>query len=104
ILVGAVGQTGGGGGAAVRPALPARQAWGAATNAAGGMKGHPVKMYFADDGGDPARARQLVQQLVERDKVIAFVMHFTPLAGQATVDYPTQQRIPAPRDRRARRR
>jgi branched-chain amino acid transport system substrate-binding protein len=98
ILVGALGQTSGIVGAAVGPALPALQAWTAATNAAGGIKGHPVKLYFADDGGDPARARQLVQQLVERDHVIAFVMHFTPLAGQATVDYLTQKRIPVTGD------
>jgi branched-chain amino acid transport system substrate-binding protein len=36
--------------------------------------------------------------MVERDKVIAFVMHFTPLAGQATVDYLTQKRIPVTGD------
>jgi branched-chain amino acid transport system substrate-binding protein len=98
ILVGAVGQTSGIVGAAVGPALPALQAWAASTNAAGGIKGHPVKLFFADDGGDPARARQLVQQMVERDKVISFVMHFTPLAGQATVDYLTQKRIPVTGD------
>ena len=98
ILVGALGQTSGIVGAAVGPALPALQAWAASVNAAGGIKGHPVKLYFADDGGDPARARQLVQQMVERDKVIAFVMHFTPLAGQATVDYLNQKRIPVTGD------
>ena len=98
ILVGALGQTSGIVGAAVGPALPALQAWAATTNAAGGIKGHPVKLFFADDGGDPSRARQLVQQMVERDKVIAFVMHFTPLAGQATVDYLTQKRIPVTGD------
>lgn len=98
ILVGALGQTSGIVGAAVGPALPALQAWAASTNAAGGIKGHPVKLYFADDGGDPARARQLAQQMVERDRVVAFVMHFTPLAGQATVDYLTQKRIPVTGD------
>jgi len=82
----------------VGPALPALQAWVASVNAAGGIKGHPVKFFFADDGGDPARARQLVQQMVERDKVVGFVMHFTPLAGQATVDYLTQKRIPVTGD------
>jgi branched-chain amino acid transport system substrate-binding protein len=96
--VGAVGQTSGIVGAAVGPALPALQSWAASVNAAGGIKGHPVKLFFADDGGDPARHRQLVQQLVERDKVIAFVMHFTPLAGQASVDYLTQKRIPVTGD------
>src|SRR5207249_4907127 len=45
ILVGALGQTSGIVGAAVGPALPALQAWTAATNAAGGIKGHPVKLY-----------------------------------------------------------
>src|SRR5688500_10610493 len=55
-------------------------------------------MYFADDGGDPARHRELVQQLGARDKVNAVVMHLTPLAGQASVDYLTQKRIPVTGD------
>jgi branched-chain amino acid transport system substrate-binding protein len=63
-------------------------------NAGGGIKGHPVKHVFADDGGDPARHRQLVQQMVERDKVVAFVFNFAPLSGQSSIDYLNQKRVP----------
>jgi branched-chain amino acid transport system substrate-binding protein len=49
---------------------------------------------FADDGGDPARHRQLIQQMVERDKVVAFVFNFAPLSGQSSIDYLNQKRVP----------
>jgi branched-chain amino acid transport system substrate-binding protein len=81
-------------GAAVGPGLPAVQAWVGATNAAGGLKGHPIKHVYGDDGGDPARHRQLVQQFVERDNVVAFVFNFAPLSGQSSVEYLTQKRVP----------
>jgi branched-chain amino acid transport system substrate-binding protein len=81
-------------GAAVGPGLPAVQAWVAATNAAGGLNGHPVKHVYGDDGGDPARHRQLVQQFVERDHVAAFVFNFAPLSGQSSVQYLTEKRVP----------
>jgi branched-chain amino acid transport system substrate-binding protein len=70
------------------------QAFVAATNAAGGLKGHPIKHVYGDDGGDPARHRQLVQQFVERDKVAAFVFNFAPLSGQSSLEYLTQKRVP----------
>jgi len=81
-------------GAALGPGLPAVRAWVGAVNDAGGIKGHPVKHVFADDGGDPARHRQLIQQMVERDKVVAFVFNFAPLSGQSSVDYLNQKRVP----------
>jgi branched-chain amino acid transport system substrate-binding protein len=94
IVVGSVGTVSGVVGAAVGPGLPAVQAFVAATNAAGGLKGHPIKHVYGDDGGDPARHRQLVQQFVERDKVAAFVFNFAPLSGQSSLEYLTQKRVP----------
>jgi branched-chain amino acid transport system substrate-binding protein len=94
IVVGSVGTVSGVVGAAVGPGLPAVQAFVAAVNAAGGLKGHPIKHLYADDGGDPARHRQLVQQFVERDKVVAFVFNFALLSGQSSVEYLTQKRVP----------
>lgn len=94
ILIGSVGTSSGIVGAALGPGLPAVRAWVAAVNDAGGIKGHPLKHVFADDGGDPARHRQLVQQMVERDKVVAFVFNFAPLSGQASIDYLNQKRVP----------
>jgi len=94
IVVGSVGTSSGIVGAALGPGLPAVRAWVAMINAGGGIKGHPVKHVFADDGGDPARHRQLVQQMVERDKVVAFVFNFAPLSGQSSIDYLNQKRVP----------
>jgi ABC-type branched-subunit amino acid transport system substrate-binding protein len=70
------------------------QAWASAVNATGGVKCHPVKYVIADDGGDPNRHQSLVQQLVERDKVIAFVYNAAPLSGYSSVNYINQKRIP----------
>jgi branched-chain amino acid transport system substrate-binding protein len=94
IIIGSVGTSSGIVGAALGPGLPAVRAWVAAVNDSGGIKGHPIKHVFADDGGDPARHRQLVQQMVERDKVVAFVFNFAPLSGQSSVDYLNQKRVP----------
>jgi branched-chain amino acid transport system substrate-binding protein len=55
------------------PAAPAIRAWVADVNARGGLAGHPVRVILADDGGDPARAQAVVRQMVERDKVVAFL-------------------------------
>ena len=94
IVIGSVGTNSGVVGAAVSPGLPAVRAWVAATNASGGIHGHPIKHVVGDDGGDPARHRQLVQQMVERDRVAAFVFNFAPLSGQSSVEYLTQKRVP----------
>jgi branched-chain amino acid transport system substrate-binding protein len=94
IVIGSVGTSSGVVGAAVSPGLPAVRAFVASVNAAGGIKGHPIKHVVGDDGGDPARHRQLVQQMVERDRVVAFVFNFAPLSGQSSLEYLTKKRVP----------
>jgi branched-chain amino acid transport system substrate-binding protein len=47
-------------------------AWVSATNAAGGINGHPVKVYFKDDGSNPATSASDVQVLLS-DGVVAIV-------------------------------
>lgn len=42
-------------------------------NEAGGINGHPIKLIFYDDGGDPSRAVLAVKKLIDGDKVIAVV-------------------------------
>lgn len=86
-LSGVVGQSIGGGSKAV-------QAWAEMTNDRGGLQGHPVKVYAADDGGDPARHQALVQELVESKGVIAFVYNPAPLTGYASVKYLEKKRVP----------
>jgi branched-chain amino acid transport system substrate-binding protein len=74
--------------------LHALRAWVAATNAAGGLGGHEVRLEVADDGADPARHRALIQEFVERRGVVAFVYNAAVFSGQASVDYLEQRRIP----------
>jgi branched-chain amino acid transport system substrate-binding protein len=69
-------------------------AWAQAVNARGGIDGHPVKAIIAEDNGDPAKHRALVQQLVERDGVIAFIHGFNPSTGNSAVDYLTKKGVP----------
>jgi branched-chain amino acid transport system substrate-binding protein len=70
------------------------QAWVAATNAAGGLRCHKLKYIIGDDGGDPNRHASLVQEQVERDKVIAFVYQAAPLSGFASLNYINQKAVP----------
>ena len=51
----------------------AADAWAQSVNAAGGINGHPVKVFTEDDAGNPTTALQLVKQLVEQDKIVALV-------------------------------
>jgi branched-chain amino acid transport system substrate-binding protein len=66
----------------------------AGVNTAGGLGGHPVRLEVADDGTDPARHRALVQELVERRGVVAFVYNAAVFSGQAGVGYLEAHRIP----------
>jgi branched-chain amino acid transport system substrate-binding protein len=49
------------------------EAWAASVNAAGGLNGHPVKLYVEDDQTNVATAVRLVKQLVQQDHVVAIV-------------------------------
>src|SRR5262245_55184196 len=42
-------------------------------NAAGGIKGKPIKLIVEDDKGNPNEANNKVLQLIDRDKVIAIL-------------------------------
>jgi branched-chain amino acid transport system substrate-binding protein len=69
--------------------------WVKGVNARGGVNGHRVVQIMADDGGDPARHRALTRQMVERDKVAAFVYKAEVLGGFSTPDpYIVEHRIP----------
>jgi branched-chain amino acid transport system substrate-binding protein len=94
LVIGSVGTWSGLVGQNVVGGLNALQAWVAATNAAGGLGGHPVKLVVADDGTDPSRHRALVQELVERRGVVAFSYNAAVFSGHASVSYLEQKRIP----------
>ena len=94
IKLGSVGTYSGIVGQNVAPGAKAMQAWAAGLNARGGLSGHKIDLVVADDGGDPARHVALIQQLVEKNGVIAFTYNAGVLSGQSSVDYVTRKRVP----------
>lgn len=69
-------------------------AWEQWTNAHGGLDGHPVKTFYMDDGGNPAKTLSNITTMVTQDHVVAFAMVFLPLTGQVLANYATQHHIP----------
>jgi branched-chain amino acid transport system substrate-binding protein len=67
--------------------------WEKWTNAHGGINGHPVKVFYKDDKGDPAIGLAAVKELVESDKVIAIVDPGA-LTEQTWADYVKEKNIP----------
>ncbi|HVW31321.1 MAG TPA: ABC transporter substrate-binding protein [Acidimicrobiia bacterium] len=94
MAIGSVGEQTGVLGAIFSAGPKAVQAWVNGVNAKGGLGCHPLKYIIADDGGDPSRNQALVQRLVEQDGVIAFVHMNAPFAGQASVKYLNDKRVP----------
>lgn len=94
LVIGSVGTWSGLVGQNVIGGLHALQAWVASTNAAGGLNGHPLRLVTADDGTDPARHRALVQELVERRGVVAFVYNAAVFSGHASISYLEERKIP----------
>jgi branched-chain amino acid transport system substrate-binding protein len=94
VVLGSVGVEAGILGAVTGPTPPAIRAWAAWVNARGGLAGHPVRVIIADDGNDPGRSQALVRQLVEEEKVIAFVNEFTLNTLSAVMPYLESKQIP----------
>ncbi len=76
------------------PALDGLQIWVKYINDKGGLNGHPVELIVADDNTDSARHRQLTQELVEQDGVVAFLQQGEALTGASSVGYNTEKQIP----------
>ncbi len=49
------------------------KAWASATNAAGGINGHKVDVFFSDDLTNPATSRSEVETMITADHVVAIV-------------------------------
>jgi branched-chain amino acid transport system substrate-binding protein len=94
IRIASVGALSGPAGAVLAPLPQAVQVWAAAVNARGGVNGHPVEVLVADDGGDPRRQREIVQQYVEQEGVIAFVAQPAALSQQGSIDYLERVGVP----------
>jgi branched-chain amino acid transport system substrate-binding protein len=94
IRLGSVGTATGVIGAATQPIVAATKAWAADVNTRGGLKGHPVRVIFGDDGGDPSRAQSLVRKMVEEEKVIAFVGTYLVITTAAVTGYVEKMQVP----------
>jgi branched-chain amino acid transport system substrate-binding protein len=70
------------------------QVWAQWTNTHGGIAGHPVQVFTADDGTDPQRSLSLVKDMVENKHVVAFVAQQVPFTIQAQLSYLHQHNIP----------
>ena len=81
-------------GATMAPFFQGARAWAADVAARGGLAGHPVRLIFGDDGGDPAKAQALVHRMVEQDKVQAFYTVAAPTTLQAATPYLEQAQVP----------
>jgi branched-chain amino acid transport system substrate-binding protein len=69
-------------------------AWVKAVNATGGIACHPVVLFAADDGSDPARAASLVQELVEQKHIQALAAVSSPLSLQGILGGIAKAKIP----------
>jgi ABC-type branched-subunit amino acid transport system substrate-binding protein len=94
IVIGSVGTLSGPAGALLKEAVQGVQVWVQWINGRRGLDGHRVEYHVADDGADPARHRALVQELVEKRGVIAFVYNPEVFIGPSAAEYPTRNRIP----------
>jgi branched-chain amino acid transport system substrate-binding protein len=94
IVLGSIGSDSGVLGQILLPVLSGAKAWAADVNARGGLNGHPVKVIFADDGGDPGRALSLAQRMVDQEGAVAFYAERGPGTAQAVNTFLEQRGIP----------
>ncbi len=93
LLLGSFGAESGILGAVSGPAPPAIRAWAASINTQGGVNGHPVRVILGDDNANPARSQAIVRQMVEQDKVVAFINEYS-FTLDSVMPYLEQKKIP----------
>jgi branched-chain amino acid transport system substrate-binding protein len=95
ISIGSVGTLSGVLGEMSKGSVPAVQAWAKWMNDRGGVAGHLIEVSVIDDGGDPARHRAAIQQLVEQHGAIAIVNDLGIQGLQEdSIRYLEQKRVP----------
>ena len=77
IAIGVIETETGGAGATANTTLAVDtvKAWADWTNAHGGLAGHPVKVYSANDNNDPAQAQSALNTMIHSDHIVALVGH-----------------------------
>ena len=95
LTLGSIGTESGVLGNLMRPIFEAAKAWAGDINARGGLAGHPVRLLFGDDTGDPGKALALVRRMVDQDGAVAFYALHGLQTGQALGSFLEERRIPA---------
>jgi branched-chain amino acid transport system substrate-binding protein len=94
IRLGLVGSISGPVSQVTKPQVQGPQIWAKWVNSRGGVAGHQVEIIVGDDGGERARHVAIVHELVERQKVISFINNVAIIAGDSSVQYLEEKRIP----------
>ena len=76
------------------PAVPALNTFMTSQNACGGLSGHKIKIVIKDDQGDPSTAVTRAQELIQKDRILAFVGNIQVLTLHAIVPTIKQAGIP----------
>ena len=85
IRIGMVGNFSGVVGSAAAPSRDAYAAWVSTVNARGGIDGHPVKLFIADDGNSAANDLAQARRMVEELHVVALVNLYAGAGGAGPV-------------------
>jgi branched-chain amino acid transport system substrate-binding protein len=93
IPIGVVGSYSGSLASSISAGKGSIQAWADSVNAAGGIGGHPVKLYVKDDGGNPATSLTAVKALVTQDHIVALVGEAAQ-SSASWASYITAQGVP----------
>jgi branched-chain amino acid transport system substrate-binding protein len=94
IVLGSIGTASGLIGELMGPTIEGAKAWLTDVNSRGGVNGHPVRIVFGDDGGDPGRALALAKRMVDEDKVVAFIAGHGPGTFQSITPFLEERKIP----------
>lgn len=94
LVLGSLGTDSGVLGAVFAPAVHGVRAWVSDVNARGGVNGHPVRVIYADDGGDPNKALVLARRLVDEDHVAGIIGEHAVTTLNAALPFLEKRRIP----------
>ena len=94
VSIGTICECSGPAGASVGPGIASNQVVVKWMNDNGGLNGHPIKLFVGDSNSDPNRHFALVKQMVEENKVIAFMGMMAPLTINASDKYLRDKGIP----------
>ncbi|WP_344607478.1 ABC transporter substrate-binding protein [Sporichthya brevicatena] len=76
------------------PVVPALQIFVASQNACGGLNGHPIKLFIADDQGDPATAVTEGRKMIQNNKILAFLGNIQVLTVDGIIKVVNETGIP----------